>query len=92
MFIGIALVAFPFSVSWVGFLAATFGILVLATISLSSSYLLFKARNRLKSQNIVDLTDLGYACFGEKMKIFCQIILLVTQCSILTAYFIYLGG
>jgi amino acid permease len=49
MFIGIALVAFPFSVSWVGFLAATFGILVLAIISLGSSYLLFKARNRLKN-------------------------------------------
>jgi amino acid permease len=77
MFIGIALVAFPYSVSWVGFVAAALGIAILAVISLCSSYLLFKARNRFKSQTIVDLADLGYACYGEKMRLFCQVILVV---------------
>ena len=91
MFIGIALVAFPFSVSWVGFVAAALGVFILAFISLCSSYMLFKARNRFKSQTIVDFADLGYACYGEKMRLFCQVILMVAQLSFLTAYMIYLG-
>ncbi len=91
MFIGIALIAFPFSISWVGFLAATFGIVILACISLGSSYMLFKARNRFKDLTIVDLPDLGYACYGEKMRFLCQVILVVAECSFLTAYLIYLG-
>ncbi len=64
MAIGIAIVAFPSSVSWVGTIAALLGLSILAVISLGSSYLLFKARNRFKDQVIVDLPDLGYACYG----------------------------
>lgn len=91
MFIGIALVAFPFSIKWVGFVAAALGVLILAIISLCSSYMLFKARNRFKSHTIVDLADLGYACYGEHMRLFCQVIIVTAQISFLTAYVIYLG-
>ena len=71
MFIGIAIVAFPYSMSWVGIIAAFLGILILMSISIASAYLLLKARNRYKDQVIVDLPDLGYACYGSKMKLLC---------------------
>jgi len=91
MAIGIAIVAFPYSVSWVGTIAALIGLSILAITSVASGYLLFKARNRYKDQVIVDLPDLGYACYGAKMRLLCQVVLIVTQVSILTAYLIYLG-
>lgn len=91
MAIGIAIVAFPYSVSWVGTIAAMIGIIILGILSLASAYLLFKARNRYKDQVIVDLPDLGYACYGAKMRLLCQVVLIVTQISLLTAYLLYLG-
>lgn len=91
MAIGIAIVAFPYSVSWVGTIAAFIGIVILATLSMGSAYLLFKARNRYKDKVIVDLPDLGYACYGAKVRLLCQVLLIVTQISLLTAYLIYLG-
>lgn len=71
MAIGIAIVAFPYSVSWVGTVAAFIGLIVLACTSLGSAYLLFKARNRYKDKVIVDLPDLGYACYGPKVRLLC---------------------
>ena len=75
MFIGIALVAFPYSMSWVGILAAILGILVLCIVSLASAYLLLKARNRYKDEVIVDLSDLAFVCYGQKMRLLCQVVL-----------------
>ena len=91
MMIGIALVAFPYSMSWVGIGAATLGICILAVISLISSYLLFKARNKYKDKVIVDLADLAFVCYGPKMRILCEVILVTCQISIMMAYLIYLG-
>lgn len=91
MFIGIGIVAFPHSMSLVGVIAASVGIIILALISVAASYLLLKARNRYKDQVISDLSDMGYACFGSWMKLICNGILVVSQTSILTAYLIYLG-
>lgn len=91
MYVGIAIIAFPYTVHWVGVPIAIMGVLLLASCSLLSAYMLFKARNKYKRQHIIDLPDLGYVCFGEKMKFFCQLILVVTQISIDLAYLIYLG-
>lgn len=91
MFIGIALVAFPYSMSWVGILAAILGVFVLSIISLASAYLLLKARNRYKDLVIVDLSDLAFVCYGQKMRLLCQVVLFSCQISIMMAYLIYLG-
>lgn len=91
MFIGIAIVAFPFSMSWVGVIAASVGVLLLALISIASAYLLLKTRNRYKDQVISDFADLGYACYGSGMRVLCNCLLILGQVSILTAYLIYLG-
>jgi amino acid permease len=91
MYFGIAIVAYPYSLSWVGIVIATFGTLILAAISMISSYFLFKARNRFKETPIVDLPDLGYACYGPKMRFMCEVVLIICQVSILLAYMLYLG-
>ena len=71
MMIGIALVAFPFSMSWVGIIAAMLGVILLAFISLASGFLILKARNRFKDKIIIDLPDLAFACYGVKMRLLC---------------------
>jgi len=91
LYLGIGIITFPRSVAWVGFTAAVVGLLFLCLISISSSYFLIKARNRFKTTVIVDLGDLGYACYGNKMRVFCKVLLIVTNLSILVAYMIYLG-
>ena len=91
MYIGLAIVAFPYTIHWVGIVLATAGLVLVCLISLSSSYFLFKARNRFKTQVIIDLPDLGYACYGAKVRVFCQVVLISCQVSLLTAYLLYLG-
>ncbi len=77
MFIGIAIVAFPYSMSWVGVIAASVGVVLLSLISIASAYLLLKARNRFKDQVISDFADMGYACYGSWMKLVCDCILVL---------------
>jgi len=92
LFIGIAIIAFPKSVTWVGFAAAIIGLLFVASISLASSYFLIKARNRFKHLNIVDLGDLGYVCYGTKMRFFCKGVIMLANSAFLMGQAKYLGG
>lgn len=91
LFIGIALVAFPQSMTWVGMGAAVIGLLALTTISMGSSWYLIKARNYYKGVVIRDLADLGEITYGPWMKHFCNFILILSQLALLTAYLLYLG-
>lgn len=92
MYIGIALVASPKAFSEVGFVAGILGLVFVNFISLGASYFLLKARNRYKKMRIIDFSDLGGACYGPRMKIFCQAILLLASASFLMAQGMYLGG
>ena len=92
MYIGIALVAAPKAFSEVGFVAGILGLIFVNIISLGASYFLLKARNRYKKQRIIDFSDLGSACYGPRMKLFCQAILLLASASFLMAQGMYLGG
>ena len=89
--IGIAMISFPKSVSWVGFVGSGLGIMFTACLSIISSYFLIKARNRLKHESIKDMPDLGAACYGKYMRWFCNLTLTLANVSFLMAYVIYLG-
>lgn len=71
MYVGIAIIAFPYTVHWVGVPIAIMGVLLLAACSILSAYMLFKARNKYKHQHIIDLPDLGFVCHGPHMRAFC---------------------
>jgi amino acid permease len=71
LFIGIGLVAFPQSCTWVGLGVAVAGLLMLTVISIGSSWFLLKARNKYPHKAIRDLADLGEVCYGPYMRIFC---------------------
>jgi hypothetical protein len=71
MYIGIAIIALPKAVSEVGFIGAIFGLIIVNLLSLGSSWFLLKARNRFKSQRIIDLPDLAQITYGPMMKILC---------------------
>lgn len=92
MYIGIALVASPKAFSEVGFVAGILGLVFVNFISLGASYFLLKARNRYKKTRIIDFSDLGEACYGPRMKLFCQTILILASASFLMAQGMYLGG
>ena len=92
MYIGIALVAAPKAFSEVGFVAGIVGLVFVNIISLGASYFLLKARNRFKKTRIVDFSDLGGACYGPRMRLFCQTVLLLASASFLMAQGMYLGG
>ena len=81
MYIGIALVASPKAFSEVGFIAGVIGLAFVNVLSLGASYFLLKARNRYKKHNIIDFSDLGAVCYGPKMKLFCQTVLLLASAS-----------
>lgn len=83
--------SFPSSIVWVGMIAASIGLIVLSLASLSSAYLMLKARNRYKDKVIIDYVDLGFICYGSSIKLLCDFVLVLGQISTLTAYLIYLG-
>jgi amino acid permease len=91
LFIGIALVAFPQTMYWVGIGLATISVIILTLVSIASSYFLLKARNKFKTHVVRDIADLGELCYGPPMRYFCQFILVLGQISLLVAYLIYLG-
>ena len=81
MYIGIALVASPKAFSEVGFIAGISGLLIVGCLSLLASWFLLKARNRYKKDRIIGFSDLGGVCYGPRMKLFCQAIILVASSS-----------
>jgi len=78
LFFGIAIVAYPQSVSWVGLGLSSAALIVLTLCSTGSSYFLLKARNKYSDKQVRDLADLGEICYGPYMRVFCQFILVLS--------------
>lgn len=76
-FVGIGLVAFPQTMSWVGVGLGSISLIFLGCMSLISGWFLIKARNRYPNREINDLCDMGEVVYGSKMRIYCQVILIV---------------
>jgi len=65
LYIGFAIMSFPSTFLDTGFIGSTVAILMGLGINMFSVYLLVKARNHYKRQNILSLSDLVAVCFGE---------------------------
>lgn len=65
LYIGFAIMSFPRTFIDSGFIGSVIAILGGLAINMFSVYLLVKARNHYKRENILSLSDLVVVCFGE---------------------------
>lgn len=60
-------------------------------INLFCVYILLKARNRFKREDIVDICDLAVALYGEWIRPLMAVLLITTNSCFLMAYVMFLG-
>lgn len=59
MYVGIAFIAVPHAVAQAGFYGAALGFVYILFSNIFCVYILLKARNRFKRENVVDICDLA---------------------------------
>jgi amino acid permease len=92
MFLGIAFISTPKSVQQAGLYGSILGFVYVVGISLFCVYLLLKARNRFKQEEIVDVCDLGVRLYGPGVRPWLSTLLVLTNSTFLICYIMYFGS
>ena len=91
MYVGIAFISVPKSVSQAGLYGSIVGFLYIILMNVFCIYILLKARNRFKREKIVDICDLSARLYGEGTRPLMSILLLVTNSVFLMCYSMFFG-
>ena len=89
--IGITLLIIPQNFAMYGFYTGALGVVLVFVVNSISTYLIIKARNVFKRQQVTSLSDLAVLCYGDKAKLPMDIFVIAIQFSFLFAYNIFLG-
>jgi len=91
MYVGIAFISVPKSVSQAGLGGALVGFAYIVSINIYCIYILLKARNRFKREEVIDICDLSAKLYGEGTRPVMSILLIATNAFFLMAYVMFLG-
>jgi len=91
MYVGIAFISVPKSVSQAGLGGAVVGFAYIVSINIYCIYILLKARNRFKREEVIDICDLSAKLYGEGTRPIMSILLIATNAFFLMAYVMFLG-
>jgi amino acid permease len=91
MFVGIAFISTPKSISQAGLYGSIIGFIYVVLISTYSVYLLLKARNRFKKEVIVDICDLGARLYGDGIRPWISLLLVLCNGTFLICYIMFFG-
>lgn len=91
MYVGISLIAVSKSISQAGIYASILGFVYVCLINMYCVYILLKARNRFKKDQITDICDLTAKLYGEQYRNYMSSGLIFTNGIFLMAYVLYIG-
>lgn len=93
MYVGIAFISTAKPIQQAGLYGSIIGFVYTIVQTIFSVYLMLKSRNRFKNlkKPIVDIGDLAMVTYGPAMCVFLQIILVLLNGLILSAYNMFLG-
>ena len=91
MYLGIAFISVPKSIAETGIYASIVGFVYVVLINLFCVYILLKARNRFKREEIVDICDLAARLYGEWIRPYISSLLIATNGIFLMAYVMFFG-
>ena len=91
MYVGIAFISVPKSVSQAGLGGAVVGFAYIVAINIYCIYILLKARNRFKREEVIDICDLSAKLYGEGTRPIMSVLLIATNAFFLMAYVMFLG-
>ena len=91
LYVGIAFISTPKSIEQVGLYGALIGFVYVFTVNIFCIYLLLKARNRFKREQIIDIADLADKLFGGCWGPFMGILLVTTNSIFLCCYIMFFG-
>ena len=91
MYVGIAFISVPKSVSQAGLIGSIVGFMYIVAINIWCIYILLKARNRFKREEVIDICDLSVKLYGEGTRPIMSILLIATNAFFLMAYVMFLG-
>jgi amino acid permease len=78
LYIGIAFLSVPQGFAEAGIYGALIGLAYILIINCFTTYLLVKARNKFKQEQIINLSDLADKLFGPKAKHLTEALIVVT--------------
>lgn len=91
LFVGIAFISVPHSISECGLIASAVGFVYIMAQSVFCVYLILQARNRFKTKEIIDICDLGVELYGPFMRPLMGTLLVTTNCLFLICYIMFFG-
>ena len=91
MYVGIAFISVPKSVSQAGLIGSIVGFMYIVAINIWCIYILLKARNRFKREEVIDICDLSAKLYGEGTRPIMSVLLIATNAFFLMAYVMFLG-
>jgi amino acid permease len=91
LYVGIAFISSSKSIQQAGIYGSVVGFIYVLAINLYCTWLLIKARNRFKKDQIVDICDLTAVMFGEKYRLGMSIFLSINNGLFLVAYLVFFG-
>lgn len=92
MYVGIAFISTPKSVQQAGLYGFILVVIFILISTIWSIFLIIKARNRFKRDDkIIDLVDLGVKLYGEGIRIWMQILVILTNTVVLIMYTMFFG-
>lgn len=91
MYIGISFITTPKAVSQAGLIGSIFGFIFTIIVNSFCLYIYLKARNRFKSEVIVDMGDLASKLYGPWAKILVSFIIVLNNTLFLMCYIMFIG-
>jgi len=91
MYVGIAFISTPKSIAQAGIFGSLVGFVYIVLTNIFCIYILLKARNRFKREKIVDMCDLGSRLYGEWIRPYLSILLILTNATFLMCYIMFFG-
>ena len=91
MYVGIAFIAVPKSIEQAGIYGSIVGFVYIVVMNVFCIYILLKARNRFKRDEIIDICDLAARLYGEWTRPFLGFLLIATNSIFLMAYIMFFG-
>ena len=91
MYIGISFISVPKSIQETGILASIIGFVYIILMNIFCVYILLKARNRFKREEIVDICDLAAVLYGDWLRPYMSALLVSTNGIFLMAYIMFFG-
>ena len=91
MYIGISFISVPKSIAEAGIYASIIGFAYVIMMNIFCVYILLKARNRFKREEIIDICDLAAVLYGEWARPLMSSLLIATNGIFLMAYIMFFG-